>query len=399
MNFSEAISTILNLLKSDHHLTRQSNRIFVFEERIVVVDFPLLSGGAAIDLEPAPDGVTISVVARDAGTSRLLRNSLLFEYPLGQTGGERHILDIAKVGEGLSKRVSQLIDRLSYIASDYIQAEPKYTRGLDSTLPVFWWDHISNFGDVLGPSLVSRILNTRPVNSRNYDRVGTTLFSVGSIVAMLNRDDAAIWGSGLLKPLTDSEIMKLRGLNEVEVLAVRGLYTELELKAKLGWTVPAIYGDPALLLPRYMNVSRSVSDRISVVLHWEHVKHAKLDDGYEAEDLCFVDVRDNHELVVEQIGSSRVCISSSLHGVIIAQAYGVPWVWLQLSDHQLHSSNFKFDDFFTTVDRPHVSKKVVKKHDLKDLNWHRMAEAASLPELRVDLDLLEAALTGWASTR
>lgn len=399
MSFTEPISRILSVVQADHHLRRQSNRIFVFKERVVVVEFPLLSGVAAIDLEPAPEGTSISVVARGAGTSRLLRNALLLEYPLRQTGGERHMLEVIRGEEDLPKRVSQLIDSLSYITSDYIQEVPRHTAGYDSTLPVFWWDRVSNFGDVLGPSLVSKVLNKRPVNSRNYDRVGTTLFSVGSIVAMINRDNAAIWGSGLLKPLTDSEIMKLRRLSEVEVLAVRGLYTELELKAKLGWRVPAIYGDPALLLPRYKNVSKNSLDRISVVLHWEHVKHAGLDAGHEASDLCFVDVRDNHETVVDQIASSQVCISTSLHGVIVAQAYGVPWVWLQLSDHQLHSSNFKFDDFFTTVDRPQVTKKVVTKNDLKGLNWHRIAEGASLPNLRVDLDLLESTLTGWASAQ
>lgn len=56
-----------------------------------------------------------------------------------------------------------------------------------------------------------------------------------------------MWGAGLMRTLEPAETERLAGLRGVGVHAVRGALTAAELRSKLGWRVPEVYGDPALL--------------------------------------------------------------------------------------------------------------------------------------------------------
>jgi len=84
-------------------------------------------------------------------------------------------------------------------------------------------------------------------------------------------------------------------------------------------------------------------------------------------------------------------VSSSLHGLIVAQAYGVPWVWLDVIDHQLGGKDFKFEDFFSCLDREAVSRIQVSASELANIDLAALGAKATLPALQIDLSLLRDA--------
>src|SRR5690606_16813944 len=131
-----------------------------------------------------------------------------------------------------------------------------------------------------------------------------------------------------------------------KVCSVRGKLTQSQLENELGWQVPSIYGDPALLLPRYYQPQHNnLTKRIAICPHFSHQPFfSTLNDS---ELLSVVDVCESPIKVVDQIVNSSCCISTSLHGIIIAQAYGVPWLWLNIRNNELLGGNFKFHDFFS----------------------------------------------------
>jgi hypothetical protein len=64
-----------------------------------------------------------------------------------------------------------------------------------------------------------------------------------------------------------------------------------------------------------------------------------------------IDVTDAHwRRTVDRITSCSVVISSSLHGIVVAEAYGVPAVWVQPSN-RIVGGRFKFDDYFEGTGR------------------------------------------------
>ncbi|MGW9405410.1 polysaccharide pyruvyl transferase family protein [Arthrobacter sp. NPDC055585] len=193
----------------------------------------------------------------------------------------------------------------------------------------------------------------------------------------------------MMGPLEGENLARLRSLADVRVHAVRGRNTRAELKRKTGWSVPEIYGDPALLLPQFLQADQAdATGAVAVVAHLDHREPLKAAAG---SGITVVDVREGVEPAVRQIAGARACISSSLHGIVVAQAYGVPWVWLRISDRVISGDRYKFEDFFTTLDADAVSACDVPSEALSPQLIADLAAGASLPELRIDLaPLLES---------
>jgi pyruvyltransferase len=57
--------------------------------------------------------------------------------------------------------------------------------------------------------------------------------------------------------------------------------------------------------------------------------------------------------VIDQILQCEKIVSSSLHGLILADAYRVPAYWLQVGERQ-SGDQFKYEDYFGSVQRPTV---------------------------------------------
>ena len=54
--------------------------------------------------------------------------------------------------------------------------------------------------------------------------------------------------------------------------------------------------------------------------------------------------------MIDKICSCRYIISSSLHGLILSDAYGIPNLWIRISD-RVKGGDCKFLDYFSGVNR------------------------------------------------
>ena len=57
------------------------------------------------------------------------------------------------------------------------------------------------------------------------------------------------------------------------------------------------------------------------------------------------------EEVADPIAASARTVSSSLHGIVVSQAYGVPCAWVA-ADVALHGDGTKFLDHYAALGRP-----------------------------------------------
>ena len=71
--------------------------------------------------------------------------------------------------------------------------------------------------------------------------------------------------------------------------------------------------------------------------------------------------------VIKEIVECEMIISSSLHGLILSDAYHIPNIWIKFSDETFDGS-FKYLDYFASVKRPIDRPLIIRSRlDLSDL--------------------------------
>ncbi len=231
-----------------------------------------------------------------------------------------------------------------------------------SPIRLFWWSEPflmgkpkENFGDLLGKYLVEKIADTSVVfvNPRKWhfkDYFEPIYATAGSILAHVNRH-CVVWGSGI--------ILKDQVVKPATFLAVRGPQTRKRLLEQ-GYKVPEVYGDPALLLPLYYNPPIEKKYILGIVPHYNDFKAVQ--QGYQnSKDVLIIDLMTNDvEATTDLFLSCERIVSSSLHGLIVAHAYGIPAVWVQFSD-KLFGDGIKFRDYFESVKLPYYQPEISKQ--------------------------------------
>src|SRR5690606_5814540 len=95
-----------------------------------------------------------------------------------------------------------------------------------------------------------------------------------------------------------------------------------------------------------------------------------------------LDIESPIEELVDRVCECEVIASSSLHGLIVADAYEIPRVWLKLSDNIL-GGEFKFLDYFSTTDVPDLSPML-----LGNTNLEIIINRSIQPQRKADIDQL-----------
>jgi pyruvyltransferase len=141
------------------------------------------------------------------------------------------------------------------------------------------------------------------------------LLTVGSIMQYA-RDGDRVWGSGVNGKVP----VGLHTFDTVDVRAVRGPLTAEFLRAR-GIPVPDVYGDPALLLPAvHPHLTAWAADKRYDVTVVPNMRDA----AALSDDPRVVSPTAPLEHVLERIARSRMVVGSSLHGLVVAEALGIP---------------------------------------------------------------------------
>lgn len=191
-----------------------------------------------------------------------------------------------------------------------------------------------NFGDTLSLPILAGVTG-RPVEGVDKGVTGKVL-AVGSVMHCMRPDDY-VWGTGV------QEDRRYSGAR-TRFLAVRGPISRSSIDRA---TVPAVYGDPALLLPRVYDPDVEVVHDVGVVPHYLDAALSREMNG----EALHISVKRDWRHVVRQIKSCRRIIATSLHGIIAAEAYGIPVVWAASYSRNLVSVNLKFQDYFLGTGR------------------------------------------------
>lgn len=217
----------------------------------------------------------------------------------------------------------------------------------ENNIIVYWSYRIDNFGDTLNPILIKKLFKK---NAYHPDKIinfsNKTVYSaIGSILQFVNYKKLEIWGSGFID---ENSFLKCK---PAKIHAVRGPLTRMKL-IKQGFDCPEVYGDPGLLVPKLYNPNVKKIFKLGIIAHYvdKDNKMIKVLKNKYKEDILFIDIQGNWKEVIDNINKCEIIASSSLHGIITADAYNIPSLWIKLSDKVI-GGNFKFQDYMLSVGR------------------------------------------------
>lgn len=301
--------------------------------------------------------------------------------------------------------MKSLLKRLHKITSVASEYDPRKlsasVRSLgDDSIICLWEDrgqNRDNWGDALNPHLVHLLSGKKVVQARSifnvrnkpvYSVIGSTLHS------QINRqagNNLEIWGAGLISE--DSSVRT----RPRKIHAVRGPHTRAKLLS-VGISCPDVYGDPAILYPLFYRPTVEDRYEIGIIPHYADLESPELERFANNEQITIINIRLGIRELVDQVTRCGLIVSSSLHGIIIAESYGIPAVWVRISD-RLVGGDFKFLDYYASTERPNAQS--LNLSDVSSPNEFASAIPSdrpridlvallrSCPFLNSDLDLVE----------
>lgn len=204
----------------------------------------------------------------------------------------------------------------------------------------YWWARLPNFGDRLGQALVEHLAG-RPVT---WSEPGDAeLVVTGSVLDVLPATgwSGTVAGAGALHEHLEID------LRAAKVLGLRGRLSAERVQRRPG---ALVLGDPALLASELVQTEPGRHE-LGVVAHWTD---SELADRFARWDPLVIDTRDDPLSVVAQIGSCKKIVASSLHGVIVADSFGLPrrvepFAAMGSRDE---GGDFKFRDYASAINQP-----------------------------------------------
>lgn len=201
------------------------------------------------------------------------------------------------------------------------------------------------------------------------------ILGIGSILSHAG-ENTTVWGSGFIQ--AGGRISSA----PYKICAVRGPRSRERL-LRLNFSCPEIYGDPALLYPLIYNPSVEKKYKWGVIPHYIDYKNPFCST---CTDCLVIDIRKPINDVVDQLVQCERIVSSSLHGLIAADAYHIPSTWIRLSD-KVVGGNFKFLDYFASVGRSQKKPIVCEGQTFKKIEAD-LKRTLSKGQIELDLNPL-----------
>ena len=202
----------------------------------------------------------------------------------------------------------------------------------------YWWKEVPNFGDALAPLLIEHFTDLKV----EWGTIShSSIASIGSILEHIPPLwDGYVLGSGKLFEFSrlhlhtrTAKILSVRG-----PLSARGIPGDFTL------------GDPGLLADELVGPQEKQWD-LGILPHWQDRTlamqfQALVKKPYTSK---VINPSDDPLEVLRQIGACHRIVTSSLHGMITADAFGIPRRVEICTAMERDGGDFKFRDYSASI--------------------------------------------------
>ena len=205
---------------------------------------------------------------------------------------------------------------------------------------------------------------------------------IGSIIGFYENKRTEIWGSGFI---SNQSTIRTK---PAKIHSVRGKLTRNMLLSQ-GINCPEKYGDPALLVSKYYKAQSIGRYRLGIIPHYVDLSNEIVRKIIsEREDVILIDIAhyDKWTDICDMIVSCDCIISSSLHGLIVSDSYGIPNIWVRFSNN-VYGGNFKFLDYFSSVEREEIEPVLI--NNIEEFNQLNLQITENVKyNAKIDMDAI-----------
>ena len=134
-----------------------------------------------------------------------------------------------------------------------------------------------------------------------------------------------------------------------------------------GYPRCTVYGDPALLLPLVYTPITKEKCKVGIIPHLRDLPHILRDFPNSK----VINLGKKIEEVIDEINSCEYILSTSLHGIIVAHAYGTPALWIKRG--YIFTDGLKFNYYFASVEIPLYDGSKYNLEDIVCKSFHELS--------------------------
>lgn len=266
-------------------------------------------------------------------------------------------------------------------------------------IPLCYFIGTRNIGDRISPITVEQATG-RPTQWMRRPK-GPHLIGLGSILTW-STPQSHIWGTGIMYP-----VRGVGGVRPERIWALRGKLTRDHVARQVTGLRDVPLGDPGWLLARHLATltpRRAATHALGIVPHYLHRDHPGIAHLRQQDGVIVLDVRDPEPAFFAPMMACEAIASSSLHGLIFAEALGIPNVWLDIDTGHPERA-FKYWDWFSLAEQPPptphqlgaapAARDLIAQAALHDIKIDEAALRTAIPRRALD----ELKHSGFAAPR
>lgn len=208
-----------------------------------------------------------------------------------------------------------------------------------------------NAGDIFN----EHIMKYLGIKFKKVRATNANLFCIGSILNSIiispengkhNSNECHILGAGLMEMPKEEDVLA----KKIKVYALRGNLTKKSLEKLDKTEFNCVLADPGLLISYLYPCNIDVKPyKVGIIPHFKDKNDEFLNNiQLEKYNYKIIDIEANIEQIIQDINSCECILSSSLHGLIFSDSYGVPNRQILLTKRR---TLFKYEDYYSSFNQ------------------------------------------------
>lgn len=239
---------------------------------------------------------------------------------------------------------------------------------------------LKNMGDLLNILIIEKCFGYKVVHrtylSGELSGIGSGLgnFTLNSEKAWIKAlqkitgplfPEVYIWGTGFINYKKEDTAFYRKNMH---FCAVRGELSKKRVEKILGKKLDIPLADAGILASELIDTPLKKKYNVGVIAHFKEDNHPIFKEiAAKFKNSIIINLADDPLEVVKQIAQCEVIISSSLHGLIVADSFNIPNHHIVVTDNLL-GDGFKFDDYYSAYGVAHEYTDM-NKDKLPTLEW------------------------------